>query len=48
VARLLIDRGFTRVRPLEGGFDGWISAGLPVEGESLYAIRPASPSVENG
>ncbi len=32
-----------KVRPLEGGFDGWISAGHPVEGETLYAIRPAAP-----
>jgi len=47
VARLLIDRGFTKVRPLEGGFDGLISAGLPVEGEPLYAIRPAEPAAED-
>ena len=25
--------GFTRIRPLLGGLDAWIEAGLPVEGE---------------
>jgi membrane protein DedA with SNARE-associated domain/rhodanese-related sulfurtransferase len=38
VARLLMDRGFTRVRPLEGGLDSWIAAGLPVEEETLVRI----------
>ncbi len=33
VARLLIDKGFTRVRILEGGFDAWITAGFKVEDE---------------
>jgi len=28
---MLIDRGFTLVRPLAGGFDAWIDAGYPVE-----------------
>ena len=37
---MLIDRGFTLVRPLAGGLDAWIAAGHPVEGESLIAIRP--------
>jgi len=31
VARLLIDRVFTLVRPLAGGFDAWLDAGFPVE-----------------
>jgi rhodanese-related sulfurtransferase len=31
VARLLIDRGYANVRPLEGGFDAWLAAGLPTE-----------------
>ena len=31
MARLLIDRGFTLVRPLKGGFDAWVEAGYPVE-----------------
>jgi 3-mercaptopyruvate sulfurtransferase SseA len=31
VAKLLIDRGFKRVRPLHGGLDAWIAAGYTVE-----------------
>jgi rhodanese-related sulfurtransferase len=31
VARTLIDKGFTVVRPLAGGFDAWVDAGFPVE-----------------
>jgi membrane protein DedA with SNARE-associated domain/rhodanese-related sulfurtransferase len=38
VARVLMDRGFTRVRPLEGGLDCWIEAGLPVEEETMVGI----------
>ncbi|MGE5233000.1 MAG: rhodanese-like domain-containing protein [Acidobacteriota bacterium] len=25
--------GFQRIRPLEGGFEAWVGAGLPIEGE---------------
>lgn len=28
-----MDRGFGRVRPLEGGLDAWMAAGLDVEEE---------------
>jgi len=42
VARALIDKGFTLVRPLAGGLEAWVEAGLPVETESLVAIRPAT------
>lgn len=28
-----MDRGFSKVRPLEGGLEAWIAAGLPVEEE---------------
>jgi rhodanese-related sulfurtransferase len=31
-ARALIDRGFERVRPLQGGLDAWLAAGFEVEG----------------
>lgn len=31
MARLLLDRGFRNVRPLEGGFDAWLAAGFPTE-----------------
>jgi hypothetical protein len=42
---MLMDRGFTMVRPLAGGLDAWIAAGHPIEAEPLIAIRPAT--VEN-
>ena len=28
---MLIDKGYTKVRPLAGGLDGWIDAGYPAE-----------------
>ena len=28
---MLIEKGFTLVRPLKGGFDAWIEAGYAVE-----------------
>jgi len=31
VALLLKKRGIERVRPLEGGFDGWRKQGFPVQ-----------------
>ncbi|HTK99502.1 MAG TPA: DedA family protein/thiosulfate sulfurtransferase GlpE [Pseudomonadales bacterium] len=31
VAKLLIDRGYRRVRPLHGGLDAWIAAGYRIE-----------------
>jgi rhodanese-related sulfurtransferase len=38
VARALIEKGFKRVRPLEGGLDGWIAAGYEVtEDEVAFA-----------
>jgi rhodanese-related sulfurtransferase len=35
VALLLKKRGIERVRPLEGGFDGWRNLGFPVQ-----SLRP--------
>jgi rhodanese-related sulfurtransferase len=35
VARALIEKGFKRVRPLEGGLDGWVAAGFGVEQDGL-------------
>ncbi|HEY6482029.1 MAG TPA: DedA family protein/thiosulfate sulfurtransferase GlpE [Steroidobacteraceae bacterium] len=32
VARLLMQHGVTRVRPLHGGLDAWVAAGYPVSG----------------
>jgi rhodanese-related sulfurtransferase len=37
VAFKLRQAGFTRIRPLLGGLDAWIEAGLPVEGEAEAA-----------
>jgi rhodanese-related sulfurtransferase len=28
---MLMDRGYARVRPLEGGLEAWIEAGGPIE-----------------
>jgi len=28
---MLMDRGFRRVRPLEGGLDGWVASGFSIE-----------------
>jgi len=28
---MLIDRGYTEVRPLAGGLDAWVEAGYPIE-----------------
>lgn len=41
MARALMERGFTLVRPLAGGLDGWVAAGYGVDEEPLIAIRPA-------
>ena len=44
--QLLLSRGYVDVRPLIGGLDGWIAAGLPVEppavAEALSAVRQAA------
>lgn len=40
---MLIDRGFTLVRPLAGGLEAWVDAGYEIEAieaEPLIAIRP--------
>jgi 3-mercaptopyruvate sulfurtransferase SseA len=31
MARLLIEKGYQEVRPLLGGFDGWMQLGYPTE-----------------
>jgi 3-mercaptopyruvate sulfurtransferase SseA len=35
VAAKLRQHGFTRIRPLLGGLDSWIDAGLPVDGADV-------------
>ena len=32
---MLMDRGFTKVRPLAGGLDAWVSAGYDVDVEEF-------------
>lgn len=43
VARLLMNNGFRRVRPLKGGLEAWIEAGQPVEAFALAAPGAADP-----
>lgn len=43
VARLLMNNGFRRVRPLKGGLEAWIEAGNPVEAFALPAPGAAAP-----
>jgi len=38
VAKLLISRGFTRVRPLHGGLEAWVDAGYAVETAGVATI----------
>ena len=42
-AALLMQKGFRRVRPLEGGIDAWASAGYPVEHALPIAFPGARP-----
>ena len=50
VAKKLINVGYTRVRPLQGGLDAWIKAGFEIENRSaapanqvpISAVSPAS------
>jgi membrane protein DedA with SNARE-associated domain/rhodanese-related sulfurtransferase len=42
VAKILMNNGFKRVRPLLGGLDAWIAAGYSVEELSVIAERPAN------
>lgn len=44
VARLLMNAGFRRVRPLKGGLEAWIEAGYSVEAFSLPAHTGTDPS----
>jgi len=48
IAKLLIERGFTRVRPLLGGLDAWIDAGFLAEDlPGIIAVREAD-SAQSG
>lgn len=41
MALLLQRRGITRVRPLEGGFNGWVELGLPLDAQTPVPITVA-------
>ena len=38
IAKLLINKGYHRVRPLTGGIDAWVSAGYETEGNAERAL----------
>jgi hypothetical protein len=45
-----MDRGFTRVRPLEGGLDAWADAGYRIEApqdDTVIGIRRPAGKVES-
>jgi len=47
VAKILMDHGFKRVRPLHGGLDAWVAAGYTVD--TMPDTRaPAAGSVLRG
>jgi 3-mercaptopyruvate sulfurtransferase SseA len=43
MARLLIEKGYREVRPLLGGFDGWVELGYPTE--PVAAQAPVVPAI---
>jgi membrane protein DedA with SNARE-associated domain/rhodanese-related sulfurtransferase len=46
VARILVNHGFTRVRPLYGGLDAWLAAGFAVEFAPPAASAAAPSAVQ--
>ena len=40
VAKLLINNGFRKVRPLQGGLDAWVAAGYAVDALELAGLQP--------
>jgi membrane protein DedA with SNARE-associated domain/rhodanese-related sulfurtransferase len=46
VAKVLINHGFKRVRPLFGGLDAWIAAGYAVESEAAQAQATRSGATQ--
>jgi len=47
VAKVLMDNGFKKVRPLHGGLDAWVAAGYTVDTLPVSAV-PGSGSVLRG
>lgn len=48
VARLLMDHGFQRVRPLAGGIDAWQTAGHEIEVDISVPAAPATTAAPGG
>jgi membrane protein DedA with SNARE-associated domain/rhodanese-related sulfurtransferase len=48
VAKMLMDNGFKRVRPLLGGLDAWVAAGYSVELIQVADSQPAAVLVTKG
>ena len=44
MAQMLLDKGWTDVRPLLGGFDAWRQAGYPLEARTPEGSSAQSPS----
>jgi membrane protein DedA with SNARE-associated domain/rhodanese-related sulfurtransferase len=42
VAKILMDNGFKKVRPLHGGLDAWVAAGYAVDLMPLSSVPPAA------
>jgi len=47
VAKMLMNNGFMRVRPLLGGLDAWIAAGHPVERLTVGLVAIAEPDARS-
>ena len=47
VAKMLMNNGFMRVRPLLGGLDAWIAAGHPVETLAVDLVAIAEPDARS-
>ncbi len=47
IAKMLLDAGFMRVRPLLGGLDAWIAAGHPVEPLTVELKRMVTEGLAN-
>ena len=43
VAKILMDNGFKKVRPLHGGLDAWVAAGYAVDLMPLSSVPPVAP-----
>jgi rhodanese-related sulfurtransferase len=41
VAKKLIELGYTKVRPLQGGLDAWLGAGYEVEHRGAVKTQPS-------